>query len=158
LSLAFWVLSSNARRLRNAKRRARPPTQVGPEPGFPRRLARNVNPQESVGQPVATRGSFVGPKEGYVHPRFLGRGEIAVAHCKRDPESPGSDGASPCAGASAISANLMRGPWMGELAFVPEGQAESSQARSAWVSRHFVPGYSLAVPPGRRHSPRRGFD
>jgi len=75
------------------------------------------------------------------------------------------------------------------MAFVPEGQAERSQARSAWVtmqrglrpggtvevivssqaeirsivplgrgyfphdSRHFVPGYYRAVPPGQKPSP-----
>jgi hypothetical protein len=67
------------------------------------------------------------------------------------------------------------------MAFVPEGQADRSQARSAWVamqkgpvpegrpigsivrlgrgyfpddSRHFVPGYDRAVPPGQNcHSP-----
>jgi hypothetical protein len=57
------------------------------------------------------------------------------------------------------------------MAFVPEGQADSSQVRSAWVAmqrgpvpegrgyfprdcRHFVPGYYRAVPPGRKPSAR----
>jgi hypothetical protein len=33
-----------------------------------------------------------------------------------------------------ISANLIPGPLMGEWLLSPEGQAESSQARSAWVA------------------------
>src|ERR1700704_1711922 len=33
-----------------------------------------------------------------------------------------------------MSANLMRGPSMGEWLFVPEGQHDRSQARSAWNS------------------------
>ena len=68
------------------------------------------------------------------------------------------------------------------MAFVPEGQADRSQARSAWVSmqkgpvpegrsigsivplgrgyfpddsRHFVPGYYRAVPPGQKPFARR---
>ncbi len=37
-------------------------------------------------------------------------------------------------GFNPISANLMRGASVGRMAFVPEGQADSSQARSAWVA------------------------
>jgi hypothetical protein len=45
----------------------------------------------------------------------------------------GGDGAQP-RGFNPISANLMR-VFDGRMTFVPEGQADSSQARSAWVCR-----------------------
>jgi hypothetical protein len=46
-----------------------------------------------------------------------------------------------------MNANLMRGPFDGRMAFVPEGQADSSQARSAWVAMQRAP-----VPEGRSES------
>jgi hypothetical protein len=50
-------------------------------------------------------------------------------------------------GFNPISANLMRSPFDGRMAFVPEGQAHSSQARSAWVAMQRAP-----VPEGRSKS------
>ena len=91
-------------------------------------------------------------------------------------------------GVNPISAKIIVSRFDRRMAFVPEGQAERSQARSAWVtmqrgpvrrdgrshcqcqaeigtivplgrgyfphdSRHFVPGYYRAVPPGQKPSP-----
>jgi len=59
-------------------------------------------------------------------------------------------------GFNPISANLVRGPFDGRMAFVPEGQADSSQARSAWVAmqRAQSPGGTAEVVVSPLVSPR----
>jgi hypothetical protein len=74
-------------------------------------------------------------------------GHLETTTC---PEAEGAGGLSP--GFQPISANLMKAS-AGRMYFVPEGQHDSSQARSTWSHEENCP-----VPAGRLNGSRLGLE